>query len=88
MCIDRETDSIDESDLQEDFANTWIRIAEMLPKNSKAGKWTAEKVEYAWYHGISARCQISLDPVHWSEEVSRVVAETMSNKNTTMTIIL
>jgi len=48
-------------------------MAELLPKDKKAGIWTAEKVEYAWYHGVSDRCQLTLGPLHWSGELSENV---------------
>jgi hypothetical protein len=51
-----------------------MRIAELLPDNAKVdGKWTAEKVKYAWYHGVLDRCQLDLGPLHWSEKLSQDV---------------
>lgn len=53
---------IDAAKLQEDQENMWRKIAELIPVREKRGKWTADKVKYAWYHGASIRCKgITLD---------------------------
>lgn len=60
---------IDEATLQQDYDDTWRRIAESMQNNERDGKWTAQKVKYAWYHGVSDRCEVNLEPVPWSETV-------------------
>ncbi len=48
-------------------------MAGLVPIDKKAGRWTAEKAEYAWHHGVSERCQLTLDRICWSEELSQDV---------------
>jgi len=70
----RGMDGIDEQILQADYMATWNRISNMIPAGEKNGKWTAEKIQYAWYHGISDRYpDVSLDQLPWSEDLSQLV---------------
>jgi hypothetical protein len=65
-----EINGIDAVNLQEDQDNLWRRLAKRMPVDKKTGKWTANKVEYAWHHGVSSRSHFTLDPVQWTEKLS------------------
>jgi hypothetical protein len=64
---------IDAANLQEDQNDMWKRIAGNLKPVPKSTQWTAHKVEYAWYRGVSQGCSFTLEPVLWTEELSQHV---------------
>jgi len=67
---------IDATNLQKDQGDMWRRIAKRIPAKKKTGKWTAEKVKYAWHHGVSGYCpHLKLDPVLWTQELSQAVKQ-------------
>lgn len=72
-------DGIDYCALCFDHEETWDRMSRMMRGRSKEGRWTAQKMEYAWKHGVSERyAHISLDQLPWSMELAQSVNLTKS----------